>query len=105
VRYPTFDCAFRSECELVPGHREHSQGVILECGRFGSGKPTPLHSLLHDINRPDMKIWTADDAIVIAISEISESLDEICAETDLDRALVLAQWRMDFSSNSVLLLY
>jgi len=26
-----------------------------------------------------------DDAIVIAISEISESLDEICAETDLDR--------------------
>lgn len=52
-----------------------------------------------------MKIWTADDAIVIAISEISESLDEICAETDLDRALVLAQWRMDFSSNSVLLLY
>jgi type II secretory ATPase GspE/PulE/Tfp pilus assembly ATPase PilB-like protein len=37
--------------------------------------------------------------------EISELLDEYCAETDLDRASVLAQWRRDFAGNGVLLLY
>jgi type II secretory ATPase GspE/PulE/Tfp pilus assembly ATPase PilB-like protein len=37
--------------------------------------------------------------------EISELLDEYCAETDLDGASVLARWRSDFASNGVLLLY
>jgi type II secretory ATPase GspE/PulE/Tfp pilus assembly ATPase PilB-like protein len=37
--------------------------------------------------------------------EISELLDEYCADTDLDRAAVLAKWRKDFASNGVLLLY
>jgi len=191
-----------------------SYGLILVCGPTGSGKTTTLHSVLHHINRPDMKIWTAEDPIEItqpglrqvqinahidwtfaaamraflradpdvimvgemrdaettkigieasltghlvfstlhtnsaaesvvrlldlgmdpfnfadaligilsqrlarklclkckhphpcSASEIGELLDEYCAETDLDRATVLAQWHRDFSSNGVLLLY
>ena len=41
-------------------------GLILVCGPTGSGKTTTLHSLLRDINRPDMKIWTAEDPIEIS---------------------------------------
>jgi type II secretory ATPase GspE/PulE/Tfp pilus assembly ATPase PilB-like protein len=35
------------------------------CGPTGSGKTTTLHSILREINRPDMKIWTAEDPIEI----------------------------------------
>jgi type II secretory ATPase GspE/PulE/Tfp pilus assembly ATPase PilB-like protein len=42
-----------------------SYGLILVCGPTGSGKTTTLHSILHDINRPDLKIWTAEDPIEI----------------------------------------
>jgi len=42
-----------------------SYGLILVCGPTGSGKTTTLHSILRDINRPDIKIWTAEDPIEI----------------------------------------
>jgi type II secretory ATPase GspE/PulE/Tfp pilus assembly ATPase PilB-like protein len=42
-----------------------SYGLILVCGPTGSGKTTTVHSLLRDINRVDMKIWTAEDPIEI----------------------------------------
>ncbi|MBV8618627.1 MAG: type II/IV secretion system protein [Curvibacter sp.] len=42
-----------------------SYGLILVCGPTGSGKTTTLHSLIHDINTPDRKIWTAEDPIEI----------------------------------------
>jgi type II secretory ATPase GspE/PulE/Tfp pilus assembly ATPase PilB-like protein len=42
-----------------------SYGLILVCGPTGSGKTTTLHSVLADINRPDVKIWTAEDPIEI----------------------------------------
>ena len=42
-----------------------SHGLLLVCGPTGSGKTTTLHSVLHHINRPDMKIWTAEDPIEI----------------------------------------
>ena len=42
-----------------------SYGLILVCGPTGSGKTTTLHSLLHTINRPDIKIWTAEDPVEI----------------------------------------
>ena len=42
-----------------------SYGLILVCGPTGSGKTTTLHSVLRDINRPDIKIWTAEDPIEI----------------------------------------
>jgi type II secretory ATPase GspE/PulE/Tfp pilus assembly ATPase PilB-like protein len=42
-----------------------SYGLILVCGPTGSGKTTTLHSILHHINRPDIKIWTAEDPVEI----------------------------------------
>ena len=42
-----------------------SYGLILVCGPTGSGKTTTLHSILHHINHPDIKIWTAEDPIEI----------------------------------------
>ena len=42
-----------------------SYGLILVCGPTGSGKTTTLHSVLREINKPDMKIWTAEDPIEI----------------------------------------
>lgn len=42
-----------------------SYGLILVCGPTGSGKTTTLHSVLREINRPDVKIWTAEDPIEI----------------------------------------
>ncbi|HKY92952.1 MAG TPA: ATPase, T2SS/T4P/T4SS family [Nevskiaceae bacterium] len=40
-------------------------GLFLVCGPTGSGKTTTLHSILHEINRPDLKIWTAEDPVEI----------------------------------------
>jgi type II secretory ATPase GspE/PulE/Tfp pilus assembly ATPase PilB-like protein len=42
-----------------------SFGLFLVCGPTGSGKTTTLHSVLREINRPDLKIWTAEDPIEI----------------------------------------
>jgi type II secretory ATPase GspE/PulE/Tfp pilus assembly ATPase PilB-like protein len=42
-----------------------SYGLILVCGPTGSGKTTTLHSVLREINRRDIKIWTAEDPIEI----------------------------------------
>ena len=40
-------------------------GVILCVGPTGSGKTTSLHSALSHLNRPDRKIWTAEDPVEI----------------------------------------
>ncbi len=40
-------------------------GLILCVGPTGSGKTTTLHSALGDINKPDTKIWTAEDPVEI----------------------------------------
>ncbi|MCB2114379.1 MAG: Flp pilus assembly complex ATPase component TadA, partial [Parvularculaceae bacterium] len=40
-------------------------GIILVTGPTGSGKTTTLHSALGFINRPDTKIWTAEDPVEI----------------------------------------
>jgi len=42
-----------------------SFGLLLVCGPTGSGKTTTLHSVMHHINRPDLKIWTAEDPVEI----------------------------------------
>lgn len=40
-------------------------GMILCVGPTGSGKTTTLHATLNHINRPDRKIWTAEDPVEI----------------------------------------
>jgi type II secretory ATPase GspE/PulE/Tfp pilus assembly ATPase PilB-like protein/GAF domain-containing protein len=40
-------------------------GMILAVGPTGSGKTTTLHAALHEINKPDRKIWTAEDPVEI----------------------------------------
>jgi len=41
-------------------------GMILAVGPTGSGKTTILHSALHHINKPETKIWTAEDPVEIS---------------------------------------
>ncbi len=40
-------------------------GIIFVCGPTGSGKTTTLHSALGYINKPERKIWTAEDPVEI----------------------------------------
>jgi type II secretory ATPase GspE/PulE/Tfp pilus assembly ATPase PilB-like protein len=40
-------------------------GIVLVVGPTGSGKTTTLHSALAVINRPERKIWTAEDPVEI----------------------------------------
>jgi len=40
-------------------------GLILVVGPTGSGKTTTLHSILGYINKPERKIWTAEDPVEI----------------------------------------
>ncbi|OCC15162.1 Type II secretory pathway, ATPase PulE/Tfp pilus assembly pathway, ATPase PilB [Dissulfuribacter thermophilus] len=40
-------------------------GIILVVGPTGSGKTTTLHSILGHLNKPEKKIWTAEDPVEI----------------------------------------
>ncbi|WP_081908791.1 ATPase, T2SS/T4P/T4SS family [Ferriphaselus sp. R-1] len=40
-------------------------GLFFVCGPTGSGKTTTLHSILSSLNKPDTKIWTAEDPVEI----------------------------------------
>ncbi len=40
-------------------------GLFFVCGPTGSGKTTTLHSLLSYLNKPETKIWTAEDPVEI----------------------------------------
>ncbi len=40
-------------------------GIVLCVGPTGSGKTTSLHSALSHLNKPDRKIWTAEDPVEI----------------------------------------
>ncbi|MEI7430842.1 MAG: GspE/PulE family protein [Betaproteobacteria bacterium] len=40
-------------------------GLFFVCGPTGSGKTTTLHSILNYINKPETKIWTAEDPVEI----------------------------------------
>jgi type II secretory ATPase GspE/PulE/Tfp pilus assembly ATPase PilB-like protein len=47
------------------GMIEKPYGIVLVVGPTGSGKTTTLHSALHYINKPERKIWTAEDPVEI----------------------------------------
>ncbi|OWQ45952.1 pilus assembly protein PilB [Roseateles noduli] len=44
---------------------ERPYGMVLCVGPTGSGKTTTLHSVLANINKPERKIWTAEDPVEI----------------------------------------
>lgn len=55
----------------VPNHEKiielssHPHGLFLVVGPTGSGKTTTLHAVLGHINKPERKIWTAEDPVEI----------------------------------------
>ncbi len=51
---------------------ERPYGLVLCVGPTGSGKTTTLHSALGDINRPERKIWTAEDPVEITQSGLRQ---------------------------------
>lgn len=44
---------------------KHPHGLVLVVGPTGSGKTTSLHAVLGYLNKPDRKIWTAEDPVEI----------------------------------------
>ena len=51
--------------ELIQETISKPYGLFFVCGPTGSGKTTTLHSILKYINKPETKIWTAEDPVEI----------------------------------------
>ena len=51
--------------ELIHETVSKPYGLFFVCGPTGSGKTTTLHSILKYINKPETKIWTAEDPVEI----------------------------------------
>ena len=51
--------------ELLNTSINKPYGIFLVVGPTGSGKTTTLHAALNAINRPETKIWTAEDPVEI----------------------------------------
>lgn len=51
--------------ERVVEMSAHPHGLFLVVGPTGSGKTTTLHAVLGYINKPERKIWTAEDPVEI----------------------------------------
>jgi type II secretory ATPase GspE/PulE/Tfp pilus assembly ATPase PilB-like protein len=62
-------------------------GLILAVGPTGSGKTTTLHGLLGYINKPGVKIWTAEDPIEITQQGLRQV--EVKPKIGLDFARVM----------------
>jgi type II secretory ATPase GspE/PulE/Tfp pilus assembly ATPase PilB-like protein len=62
-------------------------GLVLVVGPTGSGKTTTLHSALGHINKPEIKIWTAEDPI--EITQLGLRQVEVKPRIGLDFARVM----------------
>jgi type II secretory ATPase GspE/PulE/Tfp pilus assembly ATPase PilB-like protein len=51
--------------EKIVGLSSNPHGLFLVVGPTGSGKTTTLHAVLGHINKPERKIWTAEDPVEI----------------------------------------
>ena len=66
-------------------HRPH--GMILVTGPTGSGKTTTLYGALSELNKPDLKIITAEDPIEYRLPRINQV--QVNAKIGLDFAAIL----------------
>jgi type II secretory ATPase GspE/PulE/Tfp pilus assembly ATPase PilB-like protein len=62
------DANFRRLRDVV----ERPYGMVLCVGPTGSGKTTTLHSVLGQLNRPERKIWTAEDPVEITQPDLRQ---------------------------------
>jgi type II secretory ATPase GspE/PulE/Tfp pilus assembly ATPase PilB-like protein len=62
-------------------------GLFYVCGPTGSGKTTTLHSILKSLNKPDTKIWTAEDPVEITQKGLRQV--QINKKAGIDFALVM----------------
>jgi type II secretory ATPase GspE/PulE/Tfp pilus assembly ATPase PilB-like protein len=62
-------------------------GLVLAVGPTGSGKTTSLHAILGHINKPGIKIWTAEDPIEITQSGLRQT--EVKPKIGLDFARMM----------------
>jgi type II secretory ATPase GspE/PulE/Tfp pilus assembly ATPase PilB-like protein len=66
---------------------EKPYGLFYVCGPTGSGKTTTLHSVLKYLNKPDTKIWTAEDPVEITQKGLRQV--QINKKAGIDFALVM----------------
>jgi len=62
-------------------------GLFFVCGPTGSGKTTTLHSVLGYINKPETKIWTAEDPVEITQKGLRQV--QINKKAGLDFAVIM----------------
>ncbi len=62
-------------------------GLFFVCGPTGSGKTTTLHSALGYINKPETKIWTAEDPVEITQKGLRQV--QINKKAGIDFAMVM----------------
>lgn len=79
---------------LTPHNRERLEktvskpyGLFYVCGPTGSGKTTTLHSILKFLNKPETKIWTAEDPVEITQKGLRQV--QINKKAGIDFALVM----------------
>ncbi len=62
-------------------------GLFFVCGPTGSGKTTTLHSVLGYINKPEIKIWTAEDPVEITQKGLRQV--QINKKAGMDFAIIM----------------
>lgn len=79
---------------LTPHNRQRLEatvskpyGLFYVCGPTGSGKTTTLHSILKFLNKPETKIWTAEDPVEITQKGLRQV--QINKKAGIDFALVM----------------
>jgi type II secretory ATPase GspE/PulE/Tfp pilus assembly ATPase PilB-like protein len=73
--------------ELIRTTITKPYGLFFVCGPTGSGKTTTLHSILKYINKPETKIWTAEDPVEITQKGLRQV--QINKKAGLDFATVM----------------
>jgi len=77
----------RRNLELCKSAIEKPYGLFFVCGPTGSGKTTTLHSVLGYLNKPDTKIWTAEDPVEITQKGLRQV--QVNKKAGLDFAMVM----------------